>query len=437
MLDEVLGRLDLGLPRSAGPVDLREAMAECHTPGLSIARVDGGVIAETMGAGVLHTGSDAAVTERTRFQAGSISKSIAAACALRLVADGRLDLDEDVNTRLRSWRIPTNDGWTPRVSLRQLLAHTAGTTVEGYIGYPQGTPVPSLVDVLDGRGNSMPVVVAGLPGVRYRYSGGGYSVMQQLLVDVTEQDFPTLADELVLRPLGMGDSTFLQSSADELAGQAASGQAASGHHPGPVPIPGHWHSYPEMAAAGLWSTAPDLARFFLSIRASLLGERGALLPQSIAEQMATPATSARPYGLGLQVAPAGEPRLIGNDGNTQGYENHAELSVDSGQGVVVMTNGYYGRALIHQVLVPALHRAFGRQPAKPRSSSPPPGAPTRYGDFLVAPTAGGLALTYADQAPLQLSSVDDGRWSASSVNVDVWFEDGHLVVEQNGESVRY
>lgn len=102
--------------------------------------------------------------------------------------------------------------------------------------------------------------------------------MQQLLVDVTGRDFPTLAADLVLDPLGMRDSTFAQPLPAELAGTAA-----TGHHPGPVPVPGRWHTYPEMAAAGLWSTAADLARFFLAIRNSLAGKPDALLPRAIAE----------------------------------------------------------------------------------------------------------------------------------------------------------
>ena len=224
-----------------------------------------------------------------------------------------LDLDEDVSQRLQSWRIPANNGWYPRVTLRQLLSHTAGMTVGGFVGYPEGVPVPSVPDLLAGHGNSMPVVVAGMPGLRHSYSGGGYVVMQQLLVDVTGQDFPTLAEELVLAPTGMRDSTFAQPLPARLATNAA-----AGHHPGPVLVPGRWHTYPEMAAAGLWTTAGDLTRFFLAIRASLSDEAGALLPQHLAEQMAGAAKPHVPYGLGLQLAAASEPSAIGHVGNTQG-----------------------------------------------------------------------------------------------------------------------
>src|SRR5262245_12357797 len=430
MLDAILSRLDVGLPRSSGPAHLARASCGTRAPGVSLALPDGGEIAETRCAGVTRIGTDTPVTEHTLFQAGSISKSVSAACALRLVADGRLDLDKDVNARLTSWLVPSNFGWTPRVTLRHLLSHTAGLTVNGFVGYAAGQPVPSTVDVLNGRGNTMPFVAAGVPGLRYLYSGGGYTVMQQLLVDVTGQDFPTLATELVLGPLGMRDSTFAQPLPPDRAPNAA-----SGHHPGPIMVPGGWHTYPEMAAAGLWTTAVDLARFFVAIRASVLGQDGALLPQSLAEQMVAPGHPDSAYGLGLELAPPAIPRTIGHRGNTQGYENWARIAIESGRGAVIMTNDYFGLVLIHGVLVPALSEAFGWIAPPGPSAATAPIALTRYGDFLVEPVDRELRLTYAQQPPLQLSLVD-GYWSGRDANVDVRFEPGVLIVTQNGVETR-
>jgi CubicO group peptidase (beta-lactamase class C family) len=421
-------QFDLGLPRTSGRYDLTQAMAQAHTPGVGIALIEGGAIAETRYAGLTRVGSTSPVTEHTLFQAGSISKSVAAACALRVVADGRLDLDEDVNDRLRSWRVPGNGDWTPRVTPRLLLSHTAGTTVGGFVGYPAGTPVPSTVDVLNGQGNGLPVVVAGLPGLGYSYSGGGFTVLQQLLVDVTGQDFPALAHELVLDPVGMHDSTFAQPPPQE-----RSADAACGHYPGPVVVPGGWHTYPEVAAAGLWSTAVDLARFFLAVRASLLGHDGALLPKELAEQMATPAHPTSSYGLGLALAD--EPRRIGHGGDTQGFTSWAQVSVDSGQGAVIMTNSFYGAALIRYGFEPILERAFGW--ASPPAASPAaaPTAPTRYGEFLIEPAGEQLRLVYGQQPPITLSPVD-GYWSAVPVNLELRFEPGILVITQDGEQTR-
>jgi len=432
MLRDVLERLDLGLPGSRGRVPLAEAMAAAHTPGVSIALIDGGAITETVAAGVAEAGGARAVTERTLFQAGSISKSVAAACALRLVADGVLDLDADVNDRLTTWRIPAADGWQPRVTLRQLLSHTAGTTVGGFVGYPQGTPVPTVPQLLDGHGNSLPVVVSGLPGLRFRYSGGGYTVLQQLLADVTGTDFPALAAELVLGPAGMSESTFAQPLPPERAGSAA-----TGHHPGPVPVPGRWHTYPEMAAAGLWSTATDLARFLLAIKTSLSGTPGALLPRHIAEQMATAQTDQAPYGLGLALARPGEPATIGHSGDDQGFEAHAVLYPGTGQGIVLMTNGFYGSDLIQQIVLPAVARAYRWPGPVPAPASPAPAAPGRYADFEISPAGDDLLLTAAGQQPLRLHPRGAGRWAAGSLALEVWFDNTTLVIEQDGTQTGY
>src|SRR5215211_2914983 len=175
ILDELRRKLWI-VPRSEPAHDLQAAMDAYHVPGVAIALLQDGGIVETRYAGVRETGRQNPVNERTRFQAGSISKPVAAACALRLVAEGVLDLDEDVNKRLRTWRVPANGDWQPCVTLRQLLSHTGGLTVHGFIGYPAGEPVPSIPVVLDGKGNSDPVRVTTLPGLQFSYSGGGYVI---------------------------------------------------------------------------------------------------------------------------------------------------------------------------------------------------------------------------------------------------------------------
>ncbi|HEY1486885.1 MAG TPA: serine hydrolase domain-containing protein [Micromonosporaceae bacterium] len=428
MLDNVLRQLDIGMPRSDGPIDLATAMALCHTPGVGIALILDGAVAETCYAGVREIGG-APVDEHTLFQAGSVAKSVAAACALRLVADGVLGLDDDVNVGLRSWRVPANDGWQPVVTLRQLLGHTAATTAGGYIGYPRGAHVPTVPEILDGRGNSEAVVVTGLPGLRYGYSGGGYLVAQQLCVDVTGTDFPTLAKRLVLDPAGMVDSTFAQPLPDALASNAA-----SGHHPGPVMVPGRWHTYPEMAAGGLWTTATDLARFFLAIRAGLTGAPGGLLPRAVTEEMATPLTDV-PYGLGLVVAPPGEPARIANFGNDQGFENHATVQVESGQGLVVTTNSFYGKELINYVLLPAVRRELG-WPGSETVTESGEAVPGRYGDIGIERDGDDLLLNYPAQPAVRLVH-GGGRWRAREINLDAWFEDGVLLVDQSGSVTRH
>ena len=410
-------------------------MREAHVPGVSIALIEHGTVTERWYAGMRRHGHTDPVSAHTRFQAGSISKSVAAACALRLVADGRLDLDEHVDDRLSSWRIPANDGWRPRTTLRQLLSHTAGTSVHGFPGYPHDMPVPTVPQLLDGQGNTPPVQVTSLPGLQYSYSGGGYTIMQQLLVDVTGQDFAALAAELVLGPVGMRDSTYAQPLPAELADSAA-----TGHYPGPVPLPGDWHTYPEQAAAGLWTTATDLARFFIALRDSVLGRPGALLPQRLAEQMATPhATNAR-YGLGLQLADEGAPASIGHAGDNQGFVNWGRLFLESGQGLVVMTNSDWGRSLIGEVVVPAVRKHYSWPDG---AAAPEPEHRTaaelagRYrfdgGELRLRAVDDELELLFGSQPPLRLARGTDGDWHARAVNVDLRFRGEELTLHQEAE----
>jgi hypothetical protein len=182
------------------PQHLAQLLERFRIPGVSIAVVAGGALAWAYAWGAAQAGRPGPVTEHTLFQAGSISKPVAAVCALRLFAQGHLDLDSDVNQVLVSWKVPANAGWQPRVTVRQLLSHTAGLTVHGFPGYRADRPAPSLIQVLNGQGNTAPVRVATLPGLQFSYSGGGYCVLQQLLIDSshgswcsTRSEWPTAA----------------------------------------------------------------------------------------------------------------------------------------------------------------------------------------------------------------------------------------------------
>lgn len=439
VLRDALGSVRLpNRPRTAVPADLTSHLRWHGTPGLSLAIIEDGELAATSCAGVRDVDADEPITARTRFQAGSISKPVAAASALRLAAEGVVDLDDDVTDRLRSWRLPDNDGWLPRLTLRQLLSHTAGLTGHGFPGYPAGQLVPSLPEVLDGAGNTPPVLVTTLPGLQFSYSGGGYCVLQQLLVDITEMPFAELAYELVLEPAGMVDSTYAQPLPPSDAGTAA-----TGHRPGARPVAGRWHTYPEQAAAGLWTTPTDLARFFLAIRDSRAGLPGALLPRELADQTATPQATNVPYGLGLRLAGPGEPPSIGHDGTDEGFRAYAVL-YDSGQGAVIMANSDTGDALIGDVVLPALVEHLGwpseADPDQPSEAAPASALAGRYrgdrGDFQVHQRGAELELAALDQPPVRLVRQADGRWRCSTLQLDVRFPDSRtLVLHQHAQYV--
>ncbi len=324
---------------------LAERMRFYNTPGVSLAVINGGVVEWTRGYGVTEAEGERAVTPHTRFQAASISKPVTALAALRLVEQGRLALDENVNSRLTSWKVPDNEFTRQeKVTLRRLLSHSAGLTVQGFPGYAADAPVPSLVQVLDGvtPANTVPIRVDVVPGSLWRYSGGGYTIVQQLLVDVAGRPFPALMRDLVLQPLGMIDSTYEQPLPGALRADAASGHGTDGKV-----ISGQYHTYPEMAAAGLWTTAADLARFAVGVQQAMAG-RSNVLSRATAKEMLT--LQKGTYGLGLSLSGKGRSARFGHGGSNAGFQCGMVAYVDTGQGAVVMTNGDRGGMLAGEIL---------------------------------------------------------------------------------------
>lgn len=328
------------------PFEVHERMAWLGAAGMAVAVVDGFDIAWEAGYGVADTAEGTPVDPGTLFLAGSISKSVTAAAAMRLVERGELDLDRDVNERLSTWRVPPTAGWQPVVTLRQLLSHTAGTTVHGFPGYGAGADVPSTVDVLDGRrpANTPPVRVTRLPGTAWRYSGGGTTIVQQLLVDVCGMPFPELMRELILDPAGMTSSTFEQPPSAPLLARCASGHGWAGSR-----IQGRWHLYPEMAAAGLWTTAGDLARFAREVQRSLRGD-SRLLGADTARRMLTPPPASASYALGFRVTGSGDAARFGHGGDDEGFIAAVWAYPERGQAAAVMTNSRPGALIVGEML---------------------------------------------------------------------------------------
>lgn len=306
-----------------------------------MAVIDGGDIAWARGYGVRDADHPDAVTSETVFQAGSVSKPVAAMAALRLVEEGRLTLDDDIGRWLTSWRVPSIGSWQPRLTLRQLLSHTAGLTVHGFQGYDRDTVLPTLVQVLDGAepANSAPVRVDLIPGAQFRYSGGGYCVLQQVLVDVTGQPFPDLMRDLVLAPLGMAHSTYAQPLPTSWRQRAA-----SGHQPGGAPVEGCWAVYPEMAAAGLWTTPSDLARVALDLQRALARRPGTLLSPEMVRMMLAPQFDQptddldERIGLGFFLRGEGQAAQFRHTGSDRGFLCLFSGYERLGAGIVAMIN---------------------------------------------------------------------------------------------------
>jgi CubicO group peptidase (beta-lactamase class C family) len=316
---------------------LQELMAQFHDPGLSVAVIDHFQIIWTKAYGVVASGSTTPVTTKTLFQAGSISKPVAATGALYLVEHGKLVLDEDVNKKLISWKVPDNDFTkTEKVTLRRILSHSAGLTVHGFPGYATDAPLPTLPQVLNGEkpANTAPVRVDFLPGSKVVYSGGGVTIEQQLVIDVTQKPFPQFMKAVVLDKLDMTDSTYEQPLPPALAALTATGTYADG-----TSVKGRWHVYPEMAAAGLWTTPTDLAKFGIEIAKSKHGQSNLLLSESMTRQMLTP--QIENAGLGFFMAPHNVNQFA-HGGADEGFQAMFVMLGDEGQGAVVMTNSDNG-----------------------------------------------------------------------------------------------
>ena len=325
---------------------LADRIAHYNVPGISIAVVEGGRLSWAHGVGLRQAGTTDSVTPTTLFQAASISKPVTATAMLRLVERGTLDLDADVNRYLTSWKVPDNKFTaTEKVTLRRIVSHTAGLTVHGFPGYSPSEPMPTVVQVLDGKkpANTGPVRVDTTPGAISRYSGGGTTIMQQLLVDVTGRPFPALMQELVLGPAGMSNSTF-----EQPLPAARAGDGSRAHDDKGKMVPGGWHVYPEMAAAGLWTTPTDLTNWALAITAARAGKATTLLSQSMVAQMLTPVKDG--IGLGPFVGGTGRNFHFGHGGANEGFHSQLVMYPELGVGAAVMTNGDDGPQLIGEVL---------------------------------------------------------------------------------------
>jgi len=327
------------------PMTINERMAHYKVPGVSVAFFDHGQIIWTKTYGFADVASKKPVTADTLFQAASISKPVAALAALRLVQEGKLSLDEDVNVKLRTWKVPEN-AFTikEKVTVRRILSHSAGLTVHGFPGYASDEPVPTVVQILNGEkpANSDPIRVDVVPGTLWRYSGGGYVILQTLLSDVTGKPFPQIMSELVLRPAGMTHSTYEQPLPQNRASEVATPYRSNGD-----PVKGGWHTYPEMAPAGLWTTPSDLARMAMEVQSEYAGKSSKILSQDMARQMLTHQIGT--WGLGFGLETSGDKLHFGHGGANEGFRCNIETYTDSGQGFAVMTNSDSGGELTEEI----------------------------------------------------------------------------------------
>ena len=379
---------------------LEERMRELKIPGVSAAVFDKGRIEWTRGWGVADATSGQKVEADTRFQAASLSKPVAAATALALVSKGRMSLDADINSYLTTWKLPDNEFTAKqKVTLRHLLSHSGGVTVSGFRGYASSEAVPTPLQLLDGvkPANSAPVRVDIPVGTRYRYAGGGYSIVQLAIEEVARKSFADAARELVLEPLGMKHSTFVQPLPANLHGKAATAHRASGE-----PIAGRWHIHPDQAAAGLWTTPEDLARFAIAIQQMAAGTaKTTIMSRELATTMMRPVID--DYGLGLGISGSGRETRFGHGGSNVGFRCTFTAFKDFASGVVVMTNSDRGGEIL-QDIVRAVAREYSWPGLAPIERTLGTADPTLYQDF-----AGRYEIPIRSPAVVMLIATDGGK----------------------------
>ena len=428
--------------------NLSERMAQFHIPGVSIAVIHNGSIEWAQGFGVKQLGG-APVDAATLFQAGSISKPLAAMAALHQVQEKKISLDADVNTELVSWKVPESSVANGKdVTLRELLTHTAGFTVHGFPGYAAGEPVPTLIQVLDGTkpANTKAIVLESEPGSKWNYSGGGYIVMQQMLRDVTKEPFPELLHETVLAPVGMTHSTYQQPLPTNLMPNAATPYDGHGG-----PVPGGAHTYPEMAAAGLWTTSSDLARYCIEVQQSLLRKANHVLSQSMTEQMLT--SGKGNWGLGVEIGGSTADPYFSHGGVNEGFESLFVAYEHHGDGAVVMTNAQGGSFLAEEVMrsIAAEYGWADFHPVVRTEVKVDPKVLARYiGTYALNPNFnltftvdGDQLMTQAtDQPKIPIFPESPTKFFLKITNVEVEFftndkgEVSYLILHQNGHDLR-
>lgn len=329
------------------PSAVRQLLTQFKVPGVSIAVIKDFKIEWARGYGIADVETGAPVTPDTMFQAASISKTVAAMTSLKAIQDGRFRLDQDINTILKSWKLPGGEFTKDRpVTLRSLMSHTSGTGDGfGFPGYSPSAPLPSLVQILDGiaPSNRPRVRLERPPMTGFKYSGGAVMIEELALTDAVGKPFEQLAREWVLNPIEMTNSTY-----EQPLPAARQKQAARAHDRNGARMGDPWHVYPEHAAAGLWTTPTDLAKFLIEVQKSLLGQSNRVLTQSMAQEMVTP-VGVGPFAVGFQIGNYGEGWYFGHGGSNWGFQCDMLAHRVKGYGVVIMTNADSGPPLIQEL----------------------------------------------------------------------------------------
>lgn len=327
-------------------INLQERMKFYHVPGLSITLLENSQIGRIENKGILETGDNRKVNEDSIFNACSISKFLTGILTMKLVGEGILYLDEDVNNSLVTWKVPGNNFTKNKaVTLRNLLSHQSGIidSKGSFSELDTEIGLPTMVSLLEGKMSycKSPIRVTYEPESEFRYSDAGYCIIQQLVEDVTAKPFHQVMNDQVFEPLGMGNS-YLETAEMELN----RGIFSCGHHKNGELVAGKYPIYPYPAASGLWTTSSDLAKLVLELMNALKGKSKIGISENIAKEMITPQKGKGWAGLGLFLEESEEELEISSLGWGIGFQCMVTAYPYLGKGAVIMTNAELG---VHQM----------------------------------------------------------------------------------------
>jgi len=326
---------------------IEDRMRFYNVKGLSIAVVHNYKIEWAKGYGWADSAERRPVTTETLFEPGSISKSINAVGILRLAQRKKIDLYKDINDYLVSWKFPYDSvSKNKKITLADLLSHTAGLSQHGFPGYYRGDTFPTVPEILDGKkpANTKPVRSLFVPGLKFEYSGGGTMVSQLIVMDKSEQQYDAYMSEHVFVPIGMSNSLFTQPPPEARKKTLATGYSGNGKE-----IKGKYPILIEQAAGGLWTTPTDLCKFIIEIQLSRQGKSNKVLSKKMTKKMLRPYQN-KSAALGCFIEKRRGAKYFSHNAGNQGFSGIYYGSFKDGNGLAIVVNSDEGHHLIQEVV---------------------------------------------------------------------------------------